>query len=277
MYIRLRMLTSLKMILTNINPKITNPMKSLKTTPFFIVILLLCNAVYCQEHVDHSSWDQILILNVTEDGMVDYDGVTTDVAVFYTYFRHLQNISPNDRWSQEEKLAYWLNVYNATAMKMILDEYPIASINNLENPWKRKAFKTQNIRYSLDDIEHSILRKFGDPRIHFLLNCGSMSSPRLWNRAYTSSNITEALEERTREFINDPQRNQINSSTVRVSEIFKWYENDFTSYNIDVIDFINQYAKVKINPNLKMKERNYITYDWSLNKNDKKTPITSNN
>ncbi|WP_160114732.1 DUF547 domain-containing protein [Aquimarina sp. AU474] len=251
-------------------------MKSLKTNPF-IVFFFLFSTIYCQENVDHSSWDQILILNVTEDGMVDYEGVTTDVAVFYTYFRHLQKISPKDYWSHEEKLAYWLNVYNATAMKMILDEYPIGSINEIENPWKRKAFKTQNVRYSLDDIEHSILRKFGDPRIHFLLNCGSMSSPRLWNRAYTSANINESLEERTREFINDPQRNQINSSTVRVSEIFKWYEDDFTSYNIDVIDFINQYAKVKIDRNLKIKEENYITYDWSLNKNHKKTPITSNN
>lgn len=140
---------------------------------------------------------------------------------------------------------------------------------------EEKAFKSQNVRYSLDDIEHSILRKFGDPRIHFLLNCGSVSSPRLWNRAYTSANIREALEDRTREFINDPQRNQINSSTVRVSEIFKWYADDFTSYNIDVIDFINQYANVKINPNIKLTDRHFITYDWNLNKNNEKTPITS--
>ncbi|WP_299260063.1 DUF547 domain-containing protein [uncultured Aquimarina sp.] len=248
-------------------------MKSLKTLFFFLISLSFFN-INSQEIVDHNAWDQILVLNVTDEGLVDYDGVTNDVLVFYKYFRYLQNIAPEDNWSKEEKLAYWLNVYNATVMKMIIDEYPIASINQIENPWKRKAFKSKNVRYSLDDIEHSILRKFGDPRIHFLLNCGSMSSPRLWNRAYTSSNIGYALEERTKEFINDPQRNQINSKTVRISQLFQWYENDFASNHMDVIDFINEYSTITIDKQITKK---YVTYDWSLNKNDKKTPITSNN
>ncbi|WP_298544623.1 DUF547 domain-containing protein [uncultured Aquimarina sp.] len=248
-------------------------MKSLKIYSFILISLLFFKA-QTQEIVDHSAWDQILVLNVTDNGLVDYDGVTNDVIVFYKYFRYLQNISPEDHWSKDEKIAYWLNVYNATVMKMIIDEYPIESINKIENPWKRKAFKSKGVRYSLDDIEHNILRKFSDPRIHFLLNCGSMSSPRLWNRAYTSSNIELALEERTREFINDPQRNQINSKTVRISQLFEWYEEDFTSNHSNVIDFINDYSTVKINNSISKK---YITYDWNLNKNDKKTPITSNN
>lgn len=248
-------------------------MKLLKT-PYFILAFLLINTTYAQEKVDHSAWDQILILNVMDNGMVDYDGVTRDVSVFYEYFRYLCKLSPKENWSKEDKLAYWLNVYNATAMKMIIDEYPVASINELENPWKRKTFKSQGVRYSLDDIEHNILRKFGDPRIHFLLNCGSMSSPRLWNRAYTSKNINEALENRTREFINDPQRNQITSSTVKISQVFEWYKDDFENNNIEVVDFINQYATVKIN---KIPKKAYITYDWSLNKKNEDTPITSNN
>lgn len=250
-------------------------MKSLKTAFFTLSLILLSNFTYGQETVDHSSWDQILVLNVTDDGMVDYDGVTADIVVFYKYFRYLQNVSPQAHWTREEKLAYWLNVYNATAMKMIIDEYPIKTINDLEDPWKRKAFKTNNVRYSLDDIEHKILRKFGDPRIHFLLNCGSVSSPRLWNMAYTSDNINEALEDRTKEFINDPQRNLINSSIVKVSMIFKWYEKDFEANGMDVIDFINGYANVKINLK-KLESNNYISYDWDLNTQNEKTPITSN-
>jgi len=247
-------------------------MKFLKTTTF-ILLSLLFSTTYAQEKVNHSAWDQILILNVQDDGMVDYEGVTRDVAVFYDYFRSLCKISPKENWSKEDKLAYWLNVYNAAAMKMIIDDYPVASINEVENPWKRKVFKSEGVRYSLDEIEHDILRKFGDPRIHFLLNCGSMSSPRLWNRAYTAMNINDALEERTKEFINDPQRNQITSSTVKISQVFEWYKDDFESNNIDVIDFINQYATVKIN---KISKDSYITYDWSLNKKDIKTPISSN-
>lgn len=112
-------------------------MKSLRTL-LFVVFLFLFSAIKSQEIVDHSAWDQILILNVTDEGMVDYDGVTTDVAIFYKYFRYLQTIAPQEQWSKDEKLAYWLNVYNATAMKMIIDEYPINSINDVENPWKKK-------------------------------------------------------------------------------------------------------------------------------------------
>ncbi|MHA7058692.1 DUF547 domain-containing protein [Aquimarina sp. M1] len=248
-------------------------MKTFKIYSLIFISLSYFN-IQAQETVDHSAWDQILVLNVTEDGLVDYDGVTSDVVVFYKYFRYLQNISPEDHWDKNEKLAYWLNVYNATVMKMILDEYPIESIKELENPWKRKAFKSKDVRYSLDDIEHNILRKFGDPRIHFLLNCGSMSSPRLWNRAYTSSNIAYALEDRTREFINDPQRNQINSKTVRISQLFEWYQEDFVSNHTDVIDFINEYSTTNIDKNISKK---YVNYNWSLNKNHEKTPITSNN
>lgn len=245
-------------------------MKVLKIK-FYILTLLLCNLSYSQEIVDHKEWDNMLLLNVTSNGMVDYEGVIADATMFYTYFRNLQTISPKESWSKEEKLAYWINVYNATAMKLIIDEFPIASINEIENPWKRKTFKSEGVRYSLDEIEHNILRKFGDPRIHFLINCGSMSSPRLWNRAYTSTNINEALEERTREFINDPQRNQINISTVRISELFKWYEDDFVNNDIDIIDFINQYSNVKI-PNATKKV--YVAYDWNLNKKASTTPIT---
>ncbi|MFD2562760.1 DUF547 domain-containing protein [Aquimarina rubra] len=248
-------------------------MKTFKT-PMFLLTLFLCTITYSQNSADHTPWDRILVLNVTQNGLVNYEGVTTDVIIFYEYFRYLQNIAPQEHWDKKDKLAYWINVYNATAMKMILDEYPISSINEIENPWKRKAFKTNGTRYSLDDIEHNILRKFGDPRIHFLLNCGSMSSPGLWNRAYTGENISYALEERTSEFINDPQKNQITTNSARISELFKWYEEDFTSNHIEVIDFINQYAQVKVAPNTELK---YVTYDWNINKKNEVTPITSNN
>ena len=146
-------------------------MKSL-TINFFLVFTLLINHNYSQEIVNHAEWDNMLILNVTTDGMVDYEGVTADATMFYKYFRYLQTISPKEDWSMVEKLAYWINVYNATAMKLIIDEYPIESINEIENAWKRKVFKSEGVRYSLDNIEHDILRKFGDPRIDFLINCG---------------------------------------------------------------------------------------------------------
>jgi len=220
---------------------------------------------------DHSPWDHLLLLNVDKDGLVNYEGVTRDVANFYAYFRSLSEIAPQEHWRKEEKLAYWLNVYNASAMKMIIDEYPVTSIKDIENPWSKKIFKTQGVRYSLDQIEHQILRKFNDPRIHFLLNCGSISSPKLHNRAYTAENINEQLEARTREFVNDLQRNQITSHIARISQVFEWYADDFRNNGIDIRAFINKYAKIKIPASAQIQ---YITYDWGLNKKMKTIPIS---
>ena len=226
-----------------------------------LVTILFCVKTAAQSGADHSVWDQILILNVSDDGQVNYEGVIKDSPLFYKYFRSLSENPPTDQWSREDKLAYWINAYNSIAVKMIIDNYPVKDINELHDPWNQKFFRIKDKRYSLDDIEHNILRKFNEPRIHFLINCASASSPKLMNMAYTAENIEEALEKCTRDFINDPTKNLITKDKVRLSQIFEWYKEDFN--NGDVIEFINRYSKVKIN---KIPKDGYLTYDWSLNK-----------
>ncbi|AXT62530.1 DUF547 domain-containing protein [Aquimarina sp. AD10] len=225
-----------------------------------IFVTICFTDIKAQNNVDHSVWDQLLILNVSEVGKVNYKGVMKDSSLFYEYFRSLSQNPPTDEWSREEKLAYWVNAYNAIALKMIIDNYPVESINELHDPWKQRFFKVNDKRYSLDDIEHEVLRKFDEPRIHFVINCASNSSPKLLNMAYTAENINEALEKCTTMFINDPSKNTITSSEVKVSKIFEWYKDDFNNGN--VVDFINQYANVKIN---KIPKKGYVEYDWSLN------------
>lgn len=212
------------------------------------------------QHASHSVWDRILILNVSEDGKVNYEGVIRDSSLFYQYFRSLSDTPPNDDWSREEKLAYWINVYNAVAMKMIIDNYPVKSINDLHDPWNQKFFRIKDKRYSLDEIEHNILRKFNEPRIHFLINCAAASSPRLWNMAYTKDNISHALEERTREFINDTSKNIVDRNNTKISKVFEWYKKDF--YDGDIVRFINQYSITKIK---EIPNNGYMEYNWSLN------------
>ena len=232
-----------------------------KHSAFFIPILFLfCCYAQAQSNVDHSVWDQILILNVSEDGKVNYEGVMKDSPLFYKYFRSLSENPPTEQWSKEEKLAYWVNAYNSIAVKMIIDNYPVKNINELHDPWNQKFFRIKDKRYSLDDIEHKILRKMGDPRVHFVINCASTSSPKLMNMAYTSDNIEEALEKCTREFINDPTKNSITENEIHLSQIFEWYKDDFNSG--DVAAFINQYSDVKIK---KIPKKQYKEYDWSLN------------
>ena len=234
-------------------------------TPKIIWLFLTTLSVHfaqSQNTFDHNVWDQALLLNVSEDGKVDYNGFMRDSSQLYEYFQQLSENPPQENWSREEKLAYWINAYNAYTIKLVIDSYPLKSIKDLEDPWNKKFFKIDGVWHSLGELEHKILRKFGDPRIHFAINCASISCPVVWNRAYTADNLHEALDIQTGKFINDPERNTITSTVVNVSKIFSWYKKDFKVNGGDVKDFINRYATVKISNQPK---RGYKEYDWRLN------------
>ena len=118
-------------------------------------------------------------------------------------------------------------------------------------------------RYTLDQIEHKILRKkFNDPRIHVGINCASVSCPRLWNFAFTEDNIASSLDNLMKEFINNTTRNKISKNNLEISEIFNWFSKDFIK-NGTIINYLNTYAAIKISEKASIK---YLTYDWSLNK-----------
>ncbi|KAA1247020.1 DUF547 domain-containing protein [Aquimarina sp. RZ0] len=225
-----------------------------------LLSLFIVFGVTAQKRIDHMVWDQLLLVNVSDEGNVDYKGFIRDKFLFDKYFKSLSTNYPSDNSESTEKLAYWVNLYNAIVMKMIIDKYPVGSINDIKNPWKQKIIKINNTAYSLDDIEHTVLRKMNEPRIHFLLNCAAKSSPKLWNRAYTGRNITEALNERTIDYINDPTKNQITANNAKLSQVFEWYAKDFNSGAIK--SYINKYSKTKIKNNIKIE---YLQYDWSLN------------
>ncbi len=228
-----------------------------------IVLLLISIGVEGQSKVNHELWDQVLILNVTKEGKVNYKGVIQDSPLIYKYFSELSDNPPQKNWSKEEKLAYWINAYNVITIKLIIENYPVKSIKDIENPWNQKVLNVKGEKYSLDDIEHNVLRKMKEPRIHFLINCASNSSPLLWYRAYTAENINKALDERTSKFINDPRYNMITRKSTMISRIFLLYKNDFCVGGEEVEDFINKYSKVKIKG--KLTKSNYSKYNWSLN------------
>ena len=117
---------------------------------------------------------------------------------------------------------------------------------------------------SLNNIEHRILRKnFEEPRIHFALNCASMSCPKLRREAYDGSKLDAQLADQAKEFLGDKKRNEISASNPKVSSIFKFYGSDITKWSgKSLIDYINIYAPVKINAGAKLQ---YLDYDWSIN------------
>ena len=150
---------------------------------------------------------------------------------------------------------------NANTIKLIIDNYPLKSIKDISNPWLKNRLKIGDEDYSLADIENGILRKMNEPKIHFAINCASISCPKLMNTAYTAENVQDLMKQATEEFINNSEKNKLSTNSPKISEIFKWYKSDFTE-NGTIINYINQYANTKISEGAKI---NYIEYNWGLN------------
>ena len=209
----------------------------------------------------HQTWDDLLRSYVSATGKVNYTGLKANKSKLEGYLNDLKNNPPQNDWSRIKTMAYWINAYNAFTVKLILDNYPVSSINKLEGgkPWDKKWIKIGNNTYSLNNIENDILRpKYKDPRIHFAVNCAAKSCPPLLNRAWTEDNLNSNFEKQAKEFINNSNYNKITASKVQVSKIFEWYAADFGN----LTDYLNKYASTKINSNAKVE---YLEYNWDLN------------
>ena len=222
--------------------------------------------------MNHQQWDVLLHENVDVDGNVNYKGFAKDSLQLKSYLGALVAHPPDaDAWSKEEQLAYWINAYNAFTIQLILEHYPLKSIKDIgssiqipfvNSPWDIKFIEIGDIKLDLNNIEHSILRKkFNEPRIHFAVNCASFSCPKLRAEAYVADRLEEQLQEQATAFINNPNYNKINKDQIEISKIFSWFSGDFTK-NGSLINFLNQYSKVKIDENA---EIDYLDYNWSLN------------
>jgi len=211
--------------------------------------------------LDHSNWDQLLKKHVNDSGNVDYKAFAKDISALVQYLDYLAGNQPNDEAPKPEKLAYYINLYNAATVKLILDNYPTKSIKDIKNPWGKDMVQVGGEKISLGDLEHKILRKMDEPRIHFAINCASYSCPKLLNTAFNASNLEKLLEQTAIDFINDPKRNTVSMEKAALSEIFSWFKKDFTQEG-SLIDFINKYAYHKITSNTKI---SYLNYNWALN------------
>ncbi len=221
--------------------------------------------------LDHKLWDSLLQTHVSETGVVDYKGFIKDKERLERYLGQLSSHAPADNWSKEERLAYWINAYNAFTIKLIADNYPVESIQDLHpkvhlplvnSVWHRKFFKIGGKPMNLNAIEHKILRpKFEEPRIHFAMVCASKSCPKLLNRAFTADKIDAQLTAQAKAFLADDFRNKITPDEVQLSKIFSWFKGDFTKGQ-RLIEFLQPYTDVTIQPTATIK---HLDYDWSLN------------
>jgi len=211
---------------------------------------------------NHDAWNTLLVENVSADGIVNYAGLKKNRKALLDYINTLGETLPEESWSQEEKLSYWMNAYNAMTVDLILRNQPLESIKDINKPWEQRYWKLGEKYYNLDEIEHQILRKMGDARIHFGINCASFSCPPLLNEAFTPSKVDAQLDKVARKFINDTSRNRISENSVEISKIFDWFAKDFKR-NGSIVDYLNQYSTIKISEGAKVR---YMDYDWALNK-----------
>ncbi|ODS32249.1 MAG: hypothetical protein SCARUB_02643 [Candidatus Scalindua rubra] len=220
-----------------------------------------------------SIFDGILGRYVSKDGLVNYKGLKEDKE-FIRYIEYLSNTDPRKLPTDKHRMAFWINAYNAFVIKGVLEEYPIKSV--LKVGWiphsffKRKKFDTKHGEITLQVLENEKLREaFREPRIHFVINCASISCPKLLTEAYSAEKLEEQLEAQAVSFINDKSRNYLDkeNKVLYLSRIFKWYEGDFIKKGEKIEDYVAGY----LNPDDAEFVRNnevavkYLDYDWGLN------------
>jgi hypothetical protein len=228
---------------------------------------------------DPAPWEAFLQRRVhaASDGInrVDYAGVTAgEHANLRAYLDQLQatRVSTLDKRQQK---AYWINLYNAGTVWVILQHYPVTSIRDIDispglfsdGPWGKKLFTIEGRKVSLDDIEHRILRPiWRDNRLHYALNCASLGCPNLQRTAFTADNTEQLLEQAAREYINHPRGARVNNGALHVSSIYHWFEDDFGSSEQGVIRHLKRYAEPPLKRQLQgIDEIEDHDYDWSLN------------
>ena len=212
--------------------------------------------------INHGEWNILLNKYVDADGMVNYPGFIKEKTKFRSYLQLLSDNIPDDSWGEDEKLAYWINVYNAFTIDLVIRNYPIKSIMDIEKAWDIKFIQTGGKTNSLNEIEHEIIRKqFNEPRIHFALVCAAVSCPPLRNEAYEAGKLEAQLQDQTVKFINDPDKNNIRESAAKVSQVFNWFKEDFTKEGT-LRDYLNKFSKTKLSPEAKIE---FMDYSWELN------------
>lgn len=210
---------------------------------------------------DHSIWDNLLRNFVSSSGQVNYRGLKASAGPLNDYLQELQSYPPQNNWSKNQIMAYWINAYNAYTIKLIIDNYPVNSIKDIHggDPWNQKWIKIGGSTYSLNQIENDILRaRYGDARIHFAVNCAAASCPPIYNRAFTADNLNGTLQRLTRNFINNTAYNSISADRIEISKIFEWYAGDFGN----IQSYINGFTDVEVGAGTRV---SYKEYDWALN------------
>lgn len=247
-------------------------------------VALVASAIAAEP--EHQLFSQVLAAHV-KAGRVDYHGLRADPRL-PRYLEQLAATDPDRLASDQDRLALWLNAYNAYTLQLIVDRQPAKSITEIGSgglvlgsllkttAWDIPYATVGGRKYTLNQIEHEVIRaQFQDARTHFALNCASGSCPILPTAAFEASSLDEQLEEQGRLFLRDSTRNRFDlaTKTAHLSRIFKWYRKDFGATDRDALLNAAQYAAPDVRAAITADPNawtvRYLAYDWTLNSLEK--------
>ncbi|WP_447968447.1 DUF547 domain-containing protein [Nitrospira sp. M1] len=244
-----------------------------------VCVILVVFATQPAWAFDFSTWDSLLkkyVKETTIDGVnlhgVYYQKLAQDPA-YRNLVNDLETASLSDLRTTQDKLAFWINVYNIMAVKMVLDHYPVESIKDagsfFQAVWKKDVGTVGGKTRTLNEIEHEILRKLSEPRIHVAIVCASVSCPDLRTEAYRVKDLNAQLDDQLQKFLANKDKGlRVNraKNQVYLSSIFKWFKEDFDSKG-GVIAFITPIAPDDMQATLKNGKLriSYLDYNWDLN------------
>ncbi len=259
--------------------------------PLVLIFALFVSNHSVAQTFNHSEWTSLLnqhvrVLNGGKSSQVDYDGFVNDRAKLETYRNNLAKITQDefDSWPKPDQLAFLINAYNAWTIELVLTGYPdIESVRDLGNfiftAFGKDIVSLFGNQISLDDIEKKLILKsdrYNESRVHFALNCASISCPALRQEAYEGDKLEDQLNEQMRNFLSDKEKNYLDDNQLRVSTIFRWYRSDFEKSDENINNLKEYFAKHASLLNLSDDEINliksgdfrvrFLSYDWNLNK-----------
>lgn len=229
--------------------------------------------------IDHAVWSELLARYrvIGDDGIVRFAYGRVSAADRERLAAYVDRLAalPITRYPRAEQFAYWVNLYNALTIRVVLEHYPVDSIRDISlspgmfsrGPWQAKLLQIEGQWVSLDDIEHRILRPlWRDPRIHYVVNCASLGCPNLPAEALTPASSERLLESGAETFINHPRGAHVDDWGLIVSSIYVWFIADFGGTDAGVIEHLRRYARPSLAAALEGVDRIAAdAYDWTLN------------
>jgi hypothetical protein len=233
----------------------------------FSIFSMSAFAGFDQEHTHLDALLQKYTKKEHFQTLVNYKGIKNHHGELKIYLNEIKKLTKKEfeSFSSNQKLSFWINVYNAYTLELIMTHYPVKSIKDIgsffSGPWSQKVVDVFDEKLSLDNVEHDIIRtKFSEPRIHFAVNCASIGCPSLLREAFTAVKLEDQLQKSSNNFLDNKNKNYSKGKMLYLSKIFDWYGDDFKKKYGSYKKYIKKHYGVSGNMSVK-----FLDYDWKLN------------